>query len=113
MLPGEPVTVRYQDGMTALCSIIYSRHSKTPPREHSEKNDAVSDRGGSVCLDRRAAWIKWTAASQRCDMQPADRLALLTKQIAQQSAARERVEQVQLVDSPHDRQIGRGTARGG
>ena len=39
-------------------------------------------------------------------MQPTDAHAFLPEQIAQHPAASERIEQVQLVDPPHDRQVG-------
>jgi hypothetical protein len=47
------------------------------------------------------------ALHHRRDALAADRDALATQQIAQHSAARERVIQMQLVDPPHHRQIGR------
>ena len=47
------------------------------------------------------------APHQRRDVPAADRDALATQQVAQHPAARERVVQMQLVDPPHHRQIGR------
>jgi hypothetical protein len=44
---------------------------------------------------------------QRCDMRSTRRLTLLPEQVAQHPAADERVEQVQLADPAHDRQVGR------
>ena len=43
---------------------------------------------------------------QRRDTQPTDHHALLPEQVPQHPAAGERIEQVQLVDPPHDGQVG-------
>ena len=42
----------------------------------------------------------------RRDPLPADRDALAAQQVTQHPAARERIVQVQLIDPPHDRQLG-------
>jgi hypothetical protein len=43
----------------------------------------------------------------RRDPLPTDRDTFASQQIAQHPTARERVVQVQLIDPPHDRQVGR------
>jgi hypothetical protein len=52
------------------------------------------------------------APHQRAHVPAADLDALQAQQVAQHAAARERVLQVQLVDAPHQRQLGLGDRLG-